>query len=81
MRGVAAASLLVALAGALGGCAGPGSMLALEEVRPWERGALAHEDMQLTVDPLDEAVDEHVYFSREASKGGSGARGGGCGCN
>jgi len=27
------------------------------------------------------AIDEHVYFSKEASLGGSSLAGGGCGCN
>jgi Domain of unknown function (DUF4266) len=27
------------------------------------------------------AVDEHIYFSKEASMGGMNAGGGGCGCN
>ena len=76
----AAALAAVALAGPVG-CAGPGGPLALDEVKPWQRGALAHEDLQLVTDPLDALVDDHLYFSREASTGGSGARGGGCGCN
>jgi hypothetical protein len=48
-------------------------------VQPWERDQLAREDMQS--DPLDEAIDDHVYFSKEASSGGRGFAGGGCGCN
>ena len=84
MRTPARAGLVAAGLGALccaGGCVAPGGPLALAEVKPWQRGALAHEDMQLVTDPMDELVDDHVYFSREASTGGSGARGGGCGCN
>ena len=77
---VAALALAASAVGPVG-CAGTGGPLALAEVKPWQRGALAHEDMQLVTDPLDELVDDHVYFSREASTGGSGARGGGCGCN
>jgi hypothetical protein len=26
-------------------------------------------------------IDQHVYFSKEASTGGVGVAGGGCGCN
>jgi hypothetical protein len=26
-------------------------------------------------------IDNHVYFSKEAVRGGSGVGGGGCGCN
>jgi hypothetical protein len=30
---------------------------------------------------LDLAIDDHIYFSKEASSGGRGFAGGGCGCN
>ena len=32
-------------------------------------------------DPLEAAIDDHIYFSKEASSGGRGFGGGGCGCN
>jgi hypothetical protein len=50
-------------------------------VKPWQRGVLAREDMQLNSDPLDAAIDDHLYFSKEASSGGRSFAGGGCGCN
>ena len=50
-------------------------------VEPWERDIRAKEEMQLTVDPLEAATDDHIYFSKEASSGGRGFGGGGCGCN
>jgi Domain of unknown function (DUF4266) len=50
-------------------------------VKPWERDVLARRDMQLGADPLDAAVDDHLYFSKEASSGGRSFAGGGCGCN
>ena len=50
-------------------------------VKPWERYVLAEEDMLLDADALDLAFDEHMYFSKEASSGGQGFAGGGCGCN
>jgi thiol-disulfide isomerase/thioredoxin len=50
-------------------------------VRPWERGELAAREMQLICDPLESEFDDHIYFSREASSGGRGFGGGGCGCN
>jgi hypothetical protein len=50
-------------------------------VEPWERDILAKEEMQLTVDPVEAAIDDHIYFSKEASSGGRGFGGGGCGCN
>lgn len=56
------------------GCASMG-------VEPWERDVLAKAEMQLTTDELEAATDEHIYFSKEASSGGRGFGGGGCGCN
>ena len=56
----------------LGGCAG---------VQPWDRDVLARPDMQIVSDPAEAAADEHIYFSKEASSGGQGFGGGGCGCN
>jgi hypothetical protein len=50
-------------------------------VEPWERDVLARDDMQLVSDPLEAATDDHIYFSKEASSGGRGFGGGGCGCN
>jgi hypothetical protein len=37
--------------------------------------------MQLVSDPIEQATDDHIYFSKEASSGGQGFGGGGCGCN
>ena len=64
--------LLCALAGT--GCSSLG-------VEPWERDILARDDMLMDADALDLALDEHIYFSKEASSGGQGFSGGGCGCN
>jgi hypothetical protein len=50
-------------------------------VHPWERGRLADPAMQLLANPLEAEVDDHIYFSKEASSGGRGFGGGGCGCN
>lgn len=50
-------------------------------VKPWERSALADYTMRGDRDPLGIAMDEHIYFSREAAAGGRGVGGGGCGCN
>jgi len=49
--------------------------------KPWQRGTLARADMQLDADPIQTKLDEHIYFSKEASSGGRGFGGGGCGCN
>jgi hypothetical protein len=70
-RPLAVLGLAAAFAG-LQGCAG---------VKPWDRGVLAREDMQIVSDPLESATDDHIYFSKEASSGGQGFGGGGCGCN
>ena len=66
--------LILAAAGALflGGCT---------TVQPWERAALADYKMRPDRDPLMSAMMEHIYFSREASSGGRGVGGSGCGCN
>lgn len=58
----------------LGGCSSIG-------VKPWERDVLARPEMALDAYPVDNAVDEHLYFSKEAGSGGRGFGGGGCGCN
>lgn len=50
-------------------------------VEPWERDVLAKQEMQLEADPVEAATDDHIYFSKEASSGGRGFGGGGCGCN
>lgn len=48
-------------------------------VEPWERDLHARADMQPNAH--DAAIDDHIYFSKEASSGGRGFAGGGCGCN
>jgi len=50
-------------------------------VQPWQRGALAEYIMQPDRGSLDRALTEHLFYSREASTGGRGIGGGGCGCN
>lgn len=62
-------------------CSTLGDIATVEEVKPWDRDILARRDMQLISDPMQSTVDDHIYFSREASTGGSGVQGGGCGCN
>jgi len=71
------AALLSSLLGLLvlvSGCA-------FEPVQPWDRDLLAQKKMQLDPYPLDTYLDEHIYYSKEASSGGQGVGGGGCGCN
>jgi hypothetical protein len=69
---LAAAALLIF--SALTGCATVG-------VKPWERDILARPEMALDSAPIDNAFDEHMYFSKESAGGGRGFGGGGCGCN
>lgn len=54
---------------------------ACETVQPWERGILAKEEMQWEGDPTEASLQRQIHFSKEASSGGGGATGGGCGCN
>jgi hypothetical protein len=68
MIAVTALSLLVA------SCAPVG-------VHVWERDILAKEEMQPSYAVIDRSVDDHIYFSKEASSGGRSFSGGGCGCN
>jgi hypothetical protein len=71
-RRAAFVAAVTGLSAAVSACAG---------VEPWERDILARPDMQLVTDPLEAASDDHIYFSKEASSGGQGFGGGGCGCN
>ncbi len=50
-------------------------------VQPWERDVLARKSMQLAKEPAIEGFHDHIYFSKEATSGGRGFDGGGCGCN
>lgn len=52
-----------------------------QRVQPWERGTFADYTMRIDRDPLATAMAEHTWFSREASTGGRGVGGSGCGCN
>ena len=66
--------VLIALIIFLSGCSSLG-------VEPWERDILAKKQMALSASPIDAALDDHIYFSKEASSGGRSFGGGGCGCN
>ena len=50
-------------------------------VEPWQRDLLSRRDMTPGGSRLDDAIDDHLYFSKEASSGGRSFGGGGCGCN
>lgn len=73
--------LLLSCAAALA-CASSGCTSAqAARVKPWERSHLADPAMNPDRDPLASAMEDHVYFSREAAQGGRGVGGAGCGCN
>lgn len=57
------------------------SACSIKTVKPWERGVLARESMKPDGYPLIKGADDKIYFSKEASSGGQGVGGGGCGCN
>ncbi len=67
-------AILLAGTALLGGCSSLGA-------KPWQRDLMAREDMKLDANAIDTALDEHMYFSKEASAGGRTFAGGGCGCN
>ena len=52
-----------------------------ETVQPWERGTLAKEEMAWQSDVMEARLQDQIHASKEASSGGTGAAGGGCGCN
>ena len=53
----------------------------VETVAPYDRGYLAEDGMQWESNPRNAKLKGHVYTSKEASSGGAGSAGGGCGCN
>jgi len=50
-------------------------------VKPYERDRLADPIMSWDRDAISGAYIDHIQESREGSRGGTGAAGGGCGCN
>jgi len=67
---------LALLLGALAACAAPTPW-----VKPYEREHFADPIMSFNRDPVSSIYLEHVLESREGAHGGTGAVGGGCGCN
>ena len=63
------------------GCAAAASGCSTLGVRPWQRGILARADMRPGGSAMDDFIDDHMYFAKEASSGGRSFAGGGCGCN
>ena len=50
-------------------------------VKPYERDRLADPIMSWERDAISGAYLDHIYESREGSRGATGTAGGGCGCN
>lgn len=73
-RNIVIALTLVALGTTASGCASIGP-------KPWEKDLMARPEMQMSNSAQQIAAEEHIYFSKEASSGGRGFAGGGCGCN
>lgn len=67
-------TFLLTMLALLAGCSSMG-------VEPWERDLLAKDSMKPNPNYFENYYDEHIYFSKEASSGGQGVGGGGCGCN
>ena len=50
-------------------------------VKPYERDRLADPIMSWDRDVISGGYMDHIYESREGSRGATGTAGGGCGCN
>ena len=48
---------------------------------PWEKDLMAKKPMQVDAYTIEKNAADHIFFSKEASSGGRGFAGGGCGCN
>lgn len=71
--------LAAALAALLSACQ---ALPAIDAVQPWEKDSLAKSTMKAAGPmPALGKIDQHIYTSKEAIKGGNGVGGGGCGCN
>ena len=66
--------LLLALSGIITGCAAPGGQVCLYP-------PVVSEELQPDKSVNKSLIDDHVYFSKEASSGGRTFGAGGCGCN
>ncbi|MBV8146496.1 MAG: DUF4266 domain-containing protein [Gammaproteobacteria bacterium] len=71
-RAVMTAAALLALAG----CTAPTPW-----VKPYEREHFADPIMSFNRDPISSTYLDHALETREGAHGGTGAVGGGCGCN
>ena len=74
MKVLSSLILLALCCASLTGCGSLGA-------RYWEHDILSRSDMKPDGAGLDDAIDDHMYFSKEATSGGRSFGGGGCGCN
>ncbi len=74
LKTIMVVSLVFVSSAFMTGCASVG-------VDPWDRDIMAKREMKPVTHPLVASVDDHIYFSKEASTGGKSSSGGGCGCN
>ena len=73
--------LLIASMITASGCGTVRNITVKEDVKPWQKDILAQRSMQFPQDKMQSYADDHIFFSKEASTGGTGVGGGGCGCN
>jgi hypothetical protein len=73
--------LTLVICSLISACSTLGNMTVSEDVKPWEKDVLAQQEMQFPQDKMFSYSDDHIFFSKEASTGGTGVGGGGCGCN
>ena len=74
MRGAMRWGMLALCVMLLAGCSGM-------QPKAWQRGDLAQPEMAWDPDPVDAAIRQHTYESKEAASGSASVAGGGCGCN
>ena len=63
------------------GLASTSGCTTVQPVAAYDRGHLSEDGMAWDSDKRNAKLEGHVYTSKEASSGGAGAAGGGCGCN
>jgi len=73
--------LTILVCSSITACSTVKNMSVKEDVKPWEKDVLAQQVMQFPQDKMFSFSDNHIFFSKEASTGGDGVGGGGCGCN
>ncbi len=65
----------------VGACVVSSGLSGCARVKPYQREYLSARPMDPTAEAGEDRFSQHWQESREGSFGGSGAAGGGCGCN